>query len=114
MVLGHEHTDDGDFTMMYYPRLDWQKDWGGGTVVGGELVPYVGNRLIVFDAKTPHQCDKFLVNVMKKCHVLRHVEGQTLNDLTSTKIDFLKNLEQKTLNIVVGLCLTILSECQIY
>ena len=35
----HEHTDDGDFTMIYYPRLDWEKDWGGGTVVDGELVP---------------------------------------------------------------------------
>ena len=65
----HEHTDDGDFTMIYYPRLDWEEDWGGGTVVGGELVPYVGNRLIVFDAKTPHQA----MPVSRQCYELRSV-----------------------------------------
>ena len=65
----HEHTDDGDFTMIYYPRLDWKKDWGGGTVVGDELVPYVGNRLIVFDAKTPHQA----MPVSRQCYELRSV-----------------------------------------
>jgi len=65
----HEHIDDGDFTMIYYPRLDWKKDWGGGTVVNGELVPYVGNRLIVFDAKAPHQA----MPVSRQCYELRSV-----------------------------------------
>ena len=32
-VEPHMHTDDGDFTMMYYPRLDWKVDWGGGTAI---------------------------------------------------------------------------------
>ena len=27
----HIHRDDGDITMIYYPRLDWKVDWGGGT-----------------------------------------------------------------------------------
>ena len=64
-----EHTDDGDFTMIYYPRLDWEKDWGGGTRVGEDLVPYVGNRLIVFPAKTPHQA----MSVSRQCYELRSV-----------------------------------------
>ena len=72
----HIHCDDGDFTMIYYPRLDWQIDWGGGTAIFQELtnetggstkwqkyskleidkhVNYKGNRLIVFDAYLPHQ-----------------------------------------------------------
>ena len=25
----HIHRDDGDVTMIYYPRLDWKIDWGG-------------------------------------------------------------------------------------
>jgi len=26
------HTDDGDFTMIYYPNLAWKSEWGGGTM----------------------------------------------------------------------------------
>ena len=77
----HEHTDDGDFTMIYYPRLDWQKDWGGGTVIWTEHdqkkeekpekiekhVAYTGNRLIVFPAKRLHQA----MPVSKNCFKLR-------------------------------------------
>ena len=38
----HMHTDDGNFTMLYYPRLDWKSDaWGGGTLIDGQLVPYL-------------------------------------------------------------------------
>ena len=32
-VEPHMHTDDGDFTMMYYPRMDWQPEWLGGTAI---------------------------------------------------------------------------------
>ena len=85
----HEHTDDGDFTMIYYPRLDWEKDWGGGTVVDGELVPYVGNRLIVFNAKAPHQA----MPVSRQCYELRsdivfktYVEGGNIE-----RLDFYKD-----------------------
>tara|TARA_Y100001938_G_scaffold24076_1_gene31526 strand:- start:550 stop:1035 length:486 start_codon:yes stop_codon:yes gene_type:complete len=49
------HKDDGDFTMIYYPIMNWKKTWGGGTVIwdenGEEIekhVEYVGNRLFVF------------------------------------------------------------------
>ncbi len=68
------HTDDGDFTMIYYPRMDWQQDWGGGTMVEGtlgvhEYVEYKGNRLMVFDAKLSHQAQP----VHRECHDLRTV-----------------------------------------
>ena len=72
----HLHIDDGEFTMIYYPRLNWHKEWGGGTMVDGELVQYVGNRLVIFDAHLPHQampvsreCYELRTNVVFKCHV---------------------------------------------
>ena len=75
-VEPHMHRDDGDFTMMYYPRLDWQPEWGGGTMVDGELVQYIGNRLVIFDAHLPHiampvsrECYELRTNVVFKCNV---------------------------------------------
>ena len=65
----HMHMDDGDFTMMYYPRLDWKMDWGGGTVVDGQLVQNIGNRLIIFPAYAPHQAQP----VSRQCYDLRTV-----------------------------------------
>jgi len=64
------HIDDGDFTMIYYPLMDWnQYHDGGGTVIWTDHVgrnhalpkqiekhvPYAGNRLMVFPAKRLHQ-----------------------------------------------------------
>ena len=70
----HIHKDDGDFTMIYYPRLDWKLEWGGGTFVYDEeetkvdkLAEYKGNRLIVFDAWRPHQAQ----SVRRECYELR-------------------------------------------
>ena len=63
----HLHTDDGDFTMIYYPRIDWKVEWGGGTLVDGQLVPYVGNSLVVFDAHLPHMA----MPVSRQCYELR-------------------------------------------
>ena len=63
------HKDDGDFTMIYYPRMDWKPEWGGGTLIDGELVPYVGNRLVVFDAYLPHMA----MPVPRECYELRSV-----------------------------------------
>jgi hypothetical protein len=66
----HMHTDDGDFTMIYYPRLDWKPDaWGGGTLIDGQLVPYKGNRLVVFDAYLDHKA----MPVSRECYELRNV-----------------------------------------
>jgi len=69
------HTDDGDFTMIYYPDLNWKSDkCGGGTMIDGEVVNYVGNRLVVFDAHLPHmampllkECYDLRINVVFKC-----------------------------------------------
>ena len=63
----HLHTDDGDFTMIYYPRIDWKTEWGGGTLVNETLVPYVGNRLVVFTASLPHKA----MSVSRECYQLR-------------------------------------------
>jgi len=76
------HYDDGDFTMIYYPRMDWDTSWGGGTTIyeedGGKhlethdyatdkLIDCRGNRLLVFDAYLPHQG----MPVIRDCHKLR-------------------------------------------
>ena len=67
--------------MIYYPLMDWRKDWGGGTVIWTEHdqkkeekpekiekhVAYTGNRLIVFPAKRLHQA----MPVSKNCFKLR-------------------------------------------
>jgi len=84
----HIHHDDGDFTMIYYPRMEWETEWGGGTSIFEELtntsgspdyetkfskleidkhVNYKGNRLIVFDAYLPHQAQP----VSRQCYELR-------------------------------------------
>ena len=65
----HMHTDDGDFTMIYYPQTDWKLEWGGGTMVDGQYVHNIGNRLIVFPAKLPHQA----MPVSRQCYDLRTV-----------------------------------------
>jgi Rps23 Pro-64 3,4-dihydroxylase Tpa1-like proline 4-hydroxylase len=85
----HEHTDDGDFTMIYYPRLDWEKDWGGGTRVDEDLVPYVGNRLIVFNATVPHQA----MPVSRQCYELRSVIvfKTYIDGANDERLDFYKN-----------------------
>ena len=49
----HLHVDDGQFTMIYYPRLDWKQEWGGGTMVDGKLIHYVGNRCLLYTSPSP-------------------------------------------------------------
>ena len=68
-VEPHVHVDDGDFTMIYYPRMDWKPEWGGGTLIDGQLVPYVGNSLVIFDACLPHMA----MPVTRECYELRSV-----------------------------------------
>ena len=70
----HIHTDDGDITMIYYPRLDWKIEWGGGTAIYNDKVTNIdthlvnkGNRLIMFDAHLPHQAQP----VNRLCFQLR-------------------------------------------
>ena len=70
----HIHTDDGDITMIYYPRLDWKIEWGCGTAIYNDKVTEIdrhlvnkGNRLIMFDAHLPHQAQP----VNRLCFQLR-------------------------------------------
>ena len=64
----HLHKDDCDFTMIFYPRMYWNTDeWGGGTLIDGQLVPYKSNRLVVFDAKLEHKA----MPVSRECYELR-------------------------------------------
>lgn len=56
------HQDDGDYTLIYYPILDWKPEWLGGTAIWNrertEIIKYgnyVGNRVMVFPAKNNHQ-----------------------------------------------------------
>jgi len=68
----HIHQDDGDVTMIYYPRLDWGGDWGGGTCVQEigmhpAYIQYEGNRLIAFTANLVHQG----MPVSRECYQLR-------------------------------------------
>ena len=84
----HLHTDDGDFTMIYYPRIDWKIEWGGGTLVNETLVPYVGNRLVVFTASLPHKA----MSVSRECYQLRTCVVFKCNVVDGIKktIDFYK------------------------
>ena len=73
-VEPHLHVDDGEFTMIFYPRLDWKIEWGGGTAIYNDKVTEIdrhlvnkGNRLIMFDAHLPHQAQP----VNRLCFQLR-------------------------------------------
>ena len=85
----HLHIDDGDFTMIYYPRMDWKKEWGGGTLVDETLVPYAGNRLVVFTASLPHKA----MPVSRECYQLRTCVVFKCNVVDQAKetVDFYKN-----------------------
>ena len=91
----HLHHDDGDFTMIYYPRLDWKPEWMGGTAIWNEqkneiekYVNYIGNRLFVFDASLPHQA----MTVSRQCYALRTcIVFKTIrSDANSDRLDFYK------------------------
>ena len=106
----HIHIDDGDFTMIYYPRMDWKTEWGGGTAIFEELITafrspdrtkewenlqidkhvnYRGNRLIVFDAYLPHQAQP----VSRECYELRTcvVFKCNVSSANRERLDFYKN-----------------------
>jgi len=90
------HTDDGDFTMIYYPQLDWDIKYGGGTFIYKEdgvtvdtVAEYRGNRLLVFDARLPHQAQP----VAKNCLELRTciVFKLYISGANSDRLDFYKD-----------------------
>jgi len=105
----HIHQDDGNFTMIYYPRMDWEIEWGGGTAIFNEIksangspdfkkeiknieidkfVHYKGNRLVIFDAYLPHQAQP----VSRECYELRTcvVFKCVVDDGNRERLDFYK------------------------
>ena len=75
-VEPHIHHDSGDYTFVYYPRLDWKPEWLGGTALWDKektniikYCNYVGNRLLIFHSSNNHQA----MPVSKFCHELRPV-----------------------------------------
>jgi hypothetical protein len=101
----HIHQDDGDVTMIYYPRLDWRGDWGGGTCVQetGQhptLLQYEGSRLIAFTADLFHQG----MPVSRECYQLRTciVFKTTWKDKTKSKwYNRKKNVESKNMKVEI-------------
>ena len=74
----HRHIDEGAYTIIYYPRLDWKQAWGGGTFIENDIdsftelsedifIDYKGNRMIMFTASNPHQAQA----VSRQCYELR-------------------------------------------
>ena len=61
---GKAHVDDteaGTYTLLYYPMLEWDRDWGGETVyytkgygeISGAVRP-LPNRAVFFESTIPH------------------------------------------------------------
>ena len=84
----HRHRDDGDYTCIYYPRLDWKQSWCCGTFLDDKFAEYKGNRLIMFPAQTPHQAQA----VSRQCYELRTcvVFKTYRSDANSDRLDFYK------------------------
>jgi len=73
-IDGSIHTDDGNVTALYYPCMDWDVSWEGGTSFYNKemndcikYVSYKFNRMILFDAKIPHRA----MPVTRECYELR-------------------------------------------
>lgn len=56
------HSDPGDYTMLYFPNLEWDNSYGGETMFASDqhndivyTTAYIPGRLIVFNSKIPHK-----------------------------------------------------------
>ena len=81
----HLHPDNGNFTLLYYPQLNWDhQNWGGGITIwernidGVENIDklevlqhvlYKGNRLVMFDGWHWHRTEP----VARVCKEARYV-----------------------------------------
>ena len=60
---GNPHTDDGDFTFLYYPNPKWELDWNGHLIFSEDqkeptrIIGYKPNRAILFPSKIMHYAD---------------------------------------------------------
>ena len=86
----HAHVDDGDYTIIYYPRMDWQRHFGGGTIIGNELIDYKGNRSIMFNASYLHQAQ----TISRQCYKLRTCVVFKTKDLDNVSIETIPESNQ--------------------
>ena len=86
----HPHIDDGDYTIIYYPRMDWQREFGGGTIIGNELIDYKGNRTIAFNASYLHQAQ----TVSRQCYKLRTCVVFKTKDLDNVRVEGISESNQ--------------------
>ena len=70
------HSDDGDYTAIYYPLCNWDVEWEGGTCFYNKnktdvihYNAYVPNRLVIFNANIRHRA----MPVTRECYKLRSV-----------------------------------------
>ncbi len=75
-VDGLIHSDDGDYTAIYYPLSEWNIEWEGGTCFYNKnktdvvhYNAYTPNRLIIFPAADFHRA----MPVARECYKLRPV-----------------------------------------
>ena len=60
---GNPHTDDGDFTFLYYPNPKWELDWNGHLIFSEDkkeptkIIGYKPNRAIMFPSHIMHYAD---------------------------------------------------------
>ncbi len=81
---GYVHQDDGDITAVYYVCPEWNVEWEGGTCFYEEqsdgfhdaikYVSYKPNRLVLFEAKTPHRA----MPVDRLCKIPRYIIAMKL------------------------------------
>ena len=80
---GYIHRDDGDMTAVYYACPRWDIQWEGGTCFYKEengtydatqYASYRPNRLVLFNAKTPHRA----MPVDRLCKIPRYVIAMKL------------------------------------
>lgn len=73
---GSIHTDDGEWTILYYPNIHWEPEWLGSTsfysIDKSEVIKtsaYVPGRFVLLDAKIPHIANA----VARECAELRTI-----------------------------------------
>ena len=78
------HVDDGEYTMIYYPALEWNPEWEGGTAFykideegrydAIKYVSYKPNRMVLFPGHIPHRG----MPVDRQCTAPRYVIAMKL------------------------------------
>ena len=61
--VGNPHTDDGDFTFLYYPNPEWKLHYGGNLIFceyekePSHIIGYKPNRAILFPSRIMHYAE---------------------------------------------------------